>query len=182
MPAVLEGVSITNSLTFASRIRVTIMKEMAKRHSEANPGLQCFVTNYLPRPTLKLRDKGTIKSFTYVDAVKRFGHHLSNTFLGAQTRFAKTNMPVDKLLPTFLVLSPDLLSQGSNSLDLSLVSNGGVQDTDDQAMADQTVYFSPPTDLNPESSSQTNTSKKGEKRKANQTATSSKKAATNYFG
>jgi len=105
MPGALKGISISNSLTFSTRVRVAILKEIARRHSESNPGLQCFVTNYLPRPTLKLKDKGPVKTFMYVEAIRRFSHHLTPAFLTAQTKFAKTNVPVDELLPTFLVLT-----------------------------------------------------------------------------
>jgi len=167
MPGVLQGVSIS-------------LKEIAKRHSESIPGLQCFVTNYLPRPTLKLRDKGSVKSFGYVDAIRRFGHHLSNTFLTSQTKFAKTNVPVDELLPTFLVLSPDLLTAG-NALDLSIVANTGDSAATDQDMGDQNnddvdaLVYSTPV------GGSTKTGK-GEKRKVSQKPVTSKKAATSYFG
>jgi len=175
MPAALQGVSISNSLTFATRVRVAILKEIAKRHTESNPGLQCFVTNYLPRPTLKLKDKGSMKSFGYVEAIKRFGHHLSLTFLTAQTKFAKTNVPVDELLPNFLVLSPDLLT-ASNALDVSTVSTAE-ESVDDQVMEDQATEG--------QSTSTPAESKRngaGQKRKKSLQKTINKKAATSYFG
>jgi len=180
MPSALQGISISNSLTFATRVRVAILKEIAKRHTESNPGLQCFVTNYLPRPTLKLKSKG-ITSFGYVEAVKRFGHHLSVPFLTSQTKFAKTNTPIDDLLPTFLVLSPDLLNVGEN-LDLSLISaseEGADREMDDMgASGSQSVSFSTP----PEGPPKKTPLGKGEKRKAaNQVKTASKKSATNIF-
>jgi len=177
MPGILEGISISNSLTFATRVRIAILKEIAKRHTESNPGMQCFVTNYLPRPTLKLKDKsGPVKSFGYVEAIKRFGHHLTPTFLTSQTKFAKTNIPVDELTSTFLVLNPDLLTVGA-ALDVSVVSSQGDGDHD-QDMVDQ--------DSNEPSLSTPNggPSKggKGAKRKASSQKVPNKKAATSYFG
>jgi len=122
MPAILTDISISNSLTFATRVRVQILKEISRRHGEANPGMSCFVTNYLPRPVLKIRDRGPVKTFSYTEAVKRFSHHLTPTFLAAQSRYAKTNVPADQLQATFLVLSPDLVSHDAG-LDSSMASN-----------------------------------------------------------
>ena len=50
LPKELNNISLTISHTFASRVRVKILKEMAKLHQAANPDLSVFVTNYLPRP------------------------------------------------------------------------------------------------------------------------------------
>lgn len=86
------------------------MKEVAKQHKIANPDMQVFVTNYLPRPTLKLRDKkGPMSTFTFCEAMQRFSHHLSVDFLTATARFANVHIPREDLAPTFLLLSADLL-------------------------------------------------------------------------
>jgi len=171
MPEILDGVSIANSLTFASRVRIGILKEISKCHTKANPGLECFVTNYLPRPVLKLRDKGPIQTFGYVDSIRRFGHHLTPQFLASQTRFAKTNIPVEKLKSTFLVLSPDLLAQ-EGPHDLSLVSV-----PEDQDMQEVSPDFSQPIALDTGPSG----SGKGEKRKATDKPAASMKKAANVF-
>jgi len=181
MPSVLKGISISNSLTFATRVRVSLMKEIAKRHTESNPGLQCFVTNYLPRPTLKLKDKGPMKTYGYVQAIKHFGHHLTHEFLTAQSKFAKTNVPIDDLLPTFLVLSPDLLATG-NALNLSVVSNaddGAEMELENQGTEEQST-----SPANPKDATQKKTpgKGKGEKRKVSSQQKSNKKSATTFFG
>jgi len=183
MPGALKGISISNSLTFSTRVRVAILKEIARRHSESNPGLQCFVTNYLPRPTLKLKDKGPVKTFMYVEAIKRFSHHLTPAFLTAQTKFAKTNVPVDELLPTFLVLTPDLLTSGT-PLDVSIVSVPEDIEVDpdqdqDHDLEGQGASSQPTTSTAPGSSKKGG---KGEKRKISPKKTANKKAATSYFG
>lgn len=110
IPPILSNVSIAISHTFATRIRVKLMKEMAKHHQAANPEIGVFVTNFLPRPAFKIRHPGgRIDSYSFVDAIKRFGHHLSRDFLVAETAYAKTNIQLDHLIPYFLVLSPDLV-------------------------------------------------------------------------
>jgi len=155
------------------------MKEIAKRHSESNPGLQCFVTNYLPRPTLKLKEKGPMKTFGYVEAIRRFGHHLSHDFLTTQSKFAKTNVSVDDLLPTFLVLSPDLLTS-NNSLNLSVVSTA--DDGVDQEMEDQVTDGPSSATTQSEAPPRGTPGAKGAKRKVNSQQKSNKKAATSFFG
>ena len=110
LPPALNNISLTISHTFATRVRVRILRQISKLHQSANPELSVFVTNYLPRPTLKVRaTSGKIDTFTYVSAVKRFSHHLSREFLIEETKFAKNSMSMDSLLPYFLVLSPDLI-------------------------------------------------------------------------
>jgi len=110
IPQQLNNISLTISHTFATRIRVRILRQIAKLHQSANPELSVFVTNYLPRPTLKVRAaSGKIDTFNYVSAIKRFSHHLSRDFLVEEAKFAKNNMSMDSLLPHFLVLSPDLI-------------------------------------------------------------------------
>ena len=58
IPAILSYISIGISHTFGTRMRVRIMKQMARRHQESNPELQVFVTSFLPRPTLKIKQQG----------------------------------------------------------------------------------------------------------------------------
>jgi len=111
LPQLLSNISITISHTFATRIRVRILKQMAKLHQAANPDLSVFVTNYLPRPSLKVRaSSGKIDTYFYVEAIKRFGHHLKSDFLIEEAKYAKGHISLDALLPHFLVLSPDLIA------------------------------------------------------------------------
>ena len=42
-------------------------------------------------------------------APQRFSHHLTQDFLADCSRFARTNLSLDSLQPTFLVLSPDFI-------------------------------------------------------------------------
>lgn len=113
LPQVLAGISINISHTFPTRVRVRILKEIAKRHQSVNKEMSVFVTGYTPRPALKIRESrgpvGRLSSFSYTEAVQRFSHHLSPEFLRECSQFAHTNLSLDSLLPTFLVLSPDLV-------------------------------------------------------------------------
>jgi len=127
LPNELKGVSISNVTTFPTRVRVRLLKEICRKHQAANPHLSCFVTNYLPRPELKVRDrKGPILSFDYTEAVQKMSHHLTLDFLTQLCTFAKTNLPETEVAERFLVLSPDFL-------DKNLV----VQASDDQMVVDE---------------------------------------------
>lgn len=107
MPAGLAGISIAISHTFTTRVRVRILREMAKLHRDANPELSPYVTNFLPRPCLKVRHPGgKVDTHLYVDAIKRFGHYLSSAFLAQESLYAK-GVGLEHLQSLFLVLSPD---------------------------------------------------------------------------
>lgn len=123
LPEELKGITITNVTTFCTRIRVRLLKELCKLHQAANPHLSCFVTSYLPRPELKIRDKKEpMITFSYSDAITRLSHHLTPEFLTGLTRFARTNVPESELVDRFVVLNPDLLSGGAVGGDLSAMS------------------------------------------------------------
>jgi len=109
LPAALTKISINISHTFATRVRVRILKQIAICHQAANPDYKVFVTNYLPRPCLKVKfPSGKVDPFTYVEAVRRFGHYLSKDFLRSESTYAK-GVGLEKLVPTFLILSPDYI-------------------------------------------------------------------------
>jgi hypothetical protein len=137
MPDGLKGVTIANSTTFPTRVRVRLLKELARKHSIANPELSCFVTNYFPRPELKIRSRrNPMVTLSYTDAVVRLPHHLSNEFLIELYEYARSVLPDVEIVKRFLVLSPDLLKPGSGHADSSSMS------LDDQ----------PPSNENPPSS------------------------------
>jgi hypothetical protein len=87
-----------------------LLKELCRRHQAANPNLSCFVTSYLARPELKIRDRrGMVTSLSYTKAIQQLSHHLTHSFLLDLYQFAKTNLPEAEIVERFLVLTPDLL-------------------------------------------------------------------------
>ncbi len=123
LPDALKGVTIANSTTFPTRVRVRLLKEIARRHSIANPELTCFVTNYYPRPELKIRSrKSPMVTLTYSEAIVRLPQHLSTDFLIELYEYAKSVLPDEEIVERFLVLSPDLLKPGSGHADNSSMS------------------------------------------------------------
>lgn len=109
LPAELTKISINNSHTFTTRVRVRIMKQLAICHQAANPDFACFVTSYLPRPALRIKPPGgKVDTYQFVEAVRRFSHYLTPDFLKTETTYAK-GVGLDKLISTFIVLNPDLI-------------------------------------------------------------------------
>jgi hypothetical protein len=136
LPSTLKGITIVNSTTFSTRVRVRLMKEIARRHTIANPELTCFVTNYFPRPELKVRSRRSpMVTLSYTDAVLKMPHHLSNEFLIDLYKYAKSVLPDEEIVERFLVLSPDLLTpdHGSGLVDASAMSVDEQQAAEDQS-------------------------------------------------
>jgi hypothetical protein len=129
LPDTLKGITIANCTTFPTRVRVRLLKELARKHSLANPELSCFVTNYFPRPELKIRNKkAPMVTMSYADAIVRLSHHLTTEFLIELYQYARSALPDDEIVKRFLVLTPDLLKPGSEQVDTSNVSNMSMDD------------------------------------------------------
>jgi hypothetical protein len=122
LPNDLKGVSFSNSTTFSTRVRLRLLKELCRKHQAANPSLSCFITSYLARPELKIRDRrGIVTSLTYTEAIQQLSQHLSLPFLQDLYQYAKTNLPEKEVPERFLILTPDLLlGSGSDQLSMSV--------------------------------------------------------------
>ena len=75
-PEGLLHVNIKNRVTPETRIRISLLKLLAKRYRDANPGSRVQVISYDPRPILKITPAQNssdrrIKTFNYVEAVKK---------------------------------------------------------------------------------------------------------------
>jgi hypothetical protein len=120
LPPDLKGISFTNATTFPTRVRLRLLKELCRRHQLSNPNLSCYVTSYLARPELKIRDRrGMVTSLTYVQAVQQLPHHFTLSFLRDLYQYARTNLPEKEVIERFLILTPDLLL-GANPEQLSV--------------------------------------------------------------
>ena len=73
-----ERLFISNSVSLATRVRIDILKAIAKKIS--NDEEQAYVVGFISRPIMHLRKKSDRrdvkpnKSYTFVDAVENFGH------------------------------------------------------------------------------------------------------------
>ncbi len=123
LPEGLKGITISNSTIFPTRVRVRMLKELARKHSIANPELTCFVTSYYPRPELKIRSRRSpMVTMNYTDAITKLSHHLSTEFLIELYEYAKSVLPDEEIVERFIVLSPDLLKPNSGPSNVSVMS------------------------------------------------------------
>jgi hypothetical protein len=79
----LENFFLANSVTLGIRVRVDILRAMAKKFS--TEGEELFVIAYTSRPLLQLRRKeagNRLMAFTLSDAIARYGKRLTEGDLG----------------------------------------------------------------------------------------------------
>jgi len=73
-PSSLKDFSIRNRVTANTRVRIAVMKVLAKRYKTSNPEAKASVSGYESRPMLRLtpppssKDK-RIKVYNYIEAV-----------------------------------------------------------------------------------------------------------------
>ena len=81
-PKALRHVSIKNLVTRETRTRVSVLKLLAKKYLDSNPGSKVQVISYDTRPMIKITPSPTatdrrIKSFNYVEAIQKLPCHFT---------------------------------------------------------------------------------------------------------
>jgi hypothetical protein len=84
MSGCLERVFLSNSINVGTRVRIEILKSIAKKIS--NDKEFAFVASFISRPVLHIRQKNDrnekpTRSYTFIDAIKQFGNQLLKTDL-----------------------------------------------------------------------------------------------------
>ena len=115
-PEALSAISIQNLVTRETRIRISIMKILAKRYQDANPEGKAQVIGYVPRPILKLTPPPTakdrrVRSFNFIEAIQKLPTNFTKEEVGALTRRAASRFP-GQLRSLFVVLSDDQAGVG----------------------------------------------------------------------
>ena len=116
-PPALGNISVQNSVTRGTRIRISILKLLAKRYESSNPEGKAQVIGYTSRPTLRItpppsaKDK-RVRSFNYIEAIKKFPTNFTEEEIASITRRAYAAFP-NSLRSTFGVLSDDFPGLGS---------------------------------------------------------------------
>ena len=116
-PPNLSQISIQNSVTKGTRIRISILKLIAKKYESSNPEGKAHVIGYTSRPTLRITPPPTAKdkrarSYTYIEAIKKFPIVFSEDEIAAITKRAHASFP-HQLRSTFGVLSDDFPGLGA---------------------------------------------------------------------
>ena len=93
LSGILEKIFISNSINVGTRVRIEILKAIAKKISSDQE--QAYVVSFISRPIMHIKNKNDAsnrpsKSFTFIDAVKQFGSRLrSSDLLGAYAKAGK---------------------------------------------------------------------------------------------
>jgi hypothetical protein len=112
-PTQFQSISIKNRVTADTRIRISLMKLMAKRYRDSNPGAKVQVIGYDPRPLLKIlppvgaSDRRT-RVYNYIEACRALPTTFSSTDLDPILRRVHPNLR-GSIRSTFIVLSDDML-------------------------------------------------------------------------
>ena len=83
-PDNLRHINIKIRLTADTKIRISIMKLLAKRYRDSNPGGRAQVVTYDPRPLIKITPPSSatdrrVKTYGYVEAVKTLPTNFSSS-------------------------------------------------------------------------------------------------------
>ena len=100
----MERIFIANSVNPATRVRIEIMKAIAKKIS--NDVDQAYVVGFIPRPVMHIRKKGEqapSKTYSFVDAIKYHGGSVKAEDLGGA--YARAGRAFDGQLLQNFVLS-----------------------------------------------------------------------------
>ena len=118
-PQELSQVSVQNAITKGTRVRISILKLIAKRYVESNPEGKANVVGYTSRPMLKVTPPPSgsdrvqrVRSYTYIEAIQKFPTNFAEADIGPITKRAFSSFP-HQLRSTFAVLSDDFPGLGS---------------------------------------------------------------------
>jgi hypothetical protein len=122
-PPSLRAVSIKNRVTSDTKIRISVLKLMAKRYRDTNPGAKVQVIGFEPRPMLKIvppsssGDRRT-RLYNYVEACRAFP--ASFPAADVQKIMRRINPRLrGQIKSTFIVLNDDMLSSSARDANRS---------------------------------------------------------------
>jgi hypothetical protein len=105
------GIFVSNSVTLGTRVRLEVLRAIAKKCS--GPEEDMFVHGFVSRPVLQIRPKngGAQRALTYVDAIVRYGCKVNQADLGLAYERAGTSF-VGQMAQNFVVLSDKGVRKG----------------------------------------------------------------------
>ena len=116
-PDALKPYSIKNRVTPETRVRINVLKLMAQRYRDSNPGSLVQVISYDPRPLIKITpaqgaDDRRVKVFNYIDAVQSLPTNFSASEVAPIIRRINPRL-FGQIKSIFVVLSDDLYQHKS---------------------------------------------------------------------
>jgi uncharacterized membrane protein YgcG len=120
----LEKVFIANSVNPPTRVRIEIMKAIAKKISTARD--QAYVVGFIPRPVMHIKkqgDQAPYKTYSFVDAVKYHGGAVEQEDLGGA--YARAGRAYDgQLQQNFILLRDSESGQAQNQFHAARQARG----------------------------------------------------------
>ena len=110
-PELIKPYSVKNFVTPETRIRISILKLMAKRYRESNPGSKVKVIGYQPRPMIKITPASSatdrrVMLFNYVEATKKLPCSFSSEDIDPIIRRINSDL-LGRIRSIFVVVSDD---------------------------------------------------------------------------
>ena len=125
-PEDLKPYNIKNWVTPETKIRVSILKLLAKRYRASNPGAKVQVISYDPRPQIRITppsgaDDRRVKNYFYVDAVSVLPTNFSTEEITPIIRRVNPKL-FGQIRSIFVVLSDDLFKKVTSRFSASKAS------------------------------------------------------------
>jgi hypothetical protein len=152
-PEPLKSISVANRVTPETKIRISIMKLIAQRYKDSNPGSQAQVVGYEPRPLLRVTPpKGAserrVRTYNFIEAVKSFPTNFTPAQIAPILKRVNPRL-AGQLRSTFVVLSDDAFTQrvqgpaSRSSASGSGQASGGVSSDQESVGGDQPPAIAP---------------------------------------
>lgn len=115
IPDEYKKISIRNRVTPETKIRIELLKLLAKRYRDSNPGSKVSVIGFDPRPLIKIQPASSasdrrVKVYNYIEAVRTLPTNFTEA--EAESIYRVVNAKFEgKLRSLFLVLSDDVFSK-----------------------------------------------------------------------
>ena len=114
-PEALKPFSIKNRITPETKIRISILKLLAKRYWDSNPGSKVQVIGYEARPMIKITpaqgaSDRRVKTFNYIEAIKNLLTNFSSEELSVISRSVSEKL-FGQLRALFVVISDDVIQK-----------------------------------------------------------------------
>ena len=108
---VVGGIFVSNSVTLGTRVRLEILKAIARKCS--SPDEDMFVHGFVSRPVLQIRQKngGAQRALTFVDAIVKYGGRVSQSDLGLAYERAGMSF-VGQMAQNFVILNDKKVRRG----------------------------------------------------------------------
>ena len=150
-PDALRHINIKNMQTPETKTRVSVLKLLAKRYRDSNPGSRVQVISYDPRPLIKITPAASasdrrIKVYNYVEAVQNLPCNFTNEEIIPIVRRLNPKL-LGQVRSLFVVLSDDMFRQQLRKFERKKASGSANPISNPEAAQepDGVAVASPPT-------------------------------------